>query len=123
MKKSISAISPVFLCLLLCLSFAGCSGKSNIVGQWTTEGRDGVVLTFTGSGDFSVDEDYNFDGTVGSEFPFQSYSLSDGTLTFNGTFAGPVILQKSSSKDCGDGEYYLKGDTLVISGVVYSRVK
>ena len=36
MKKSISAIFPVFLCLLLCLSFAGYSGKSNEGGEVKT---------------------------------------------------------------------------------------
>jgi hypothetical protein len=121
LKKPIRIVSVAVLSFLFCLTVVGCSANSNIAGTWKTD--QSYAITFSPSGDFS-EGNSNFHGMIlGSEFSFQSYSISGGTLTFRGQVADPVILKKSSSKDCGDGEYYLNGDTLVIEGTTFVRVK
>jgi len=113
-------MAGIFISVILLLS--ACSGSSSIVGQWSNTDSKGTI-TFSTDGSFS-EGNYNFHGTVlGQEYSYQSYSLSGGNLTFKGTLADTVILKESSSKDCAYGEYYLNGDTLVIDGVTFDRVK
>jgi len=97
------------------LLFSACSGKSGIVGTWKNSEVTDVIFY----------EDGEFDGWSEGGIIITSYTIgSDGILKLKSDGGTTErTYKKTDSKEPEYGEYYLKGDTLIIKGTEYKKEK
>ena len=115
-----TVLSVILVGVLLFLLTACSGGSSSIVGDWTKEGKSTAYISFYEDGSYSG-PDY----LAGSEYTVQSYSiLSDGTIILKQFGGGAKALKRVSSTEPDSySEYYMSGDTLIIGGGKYVRLK
>ena len=113
------AFGTVFILGMMVSLFASCSAKDSIVGEWAIKGETAVTITFY--------EDGEYDGPniTGSSLGPSAYSvMSDGTLKmFSALGDTRGTFKKTNSKEPENSEYYLNGNTLIINGKEYQRIK
>jgi len=124
MKKSTKFLLASLVSILFLLLLTGCSSGKNsatsIVGNWAEKGSTNVSVRFYEDGEF--DGPYSLSA---SQVSASKYSvMSDGTLKLQSFFGETLMtFEKVNSKEPNSREYYLKGDTLIIDGTEYVKVK
>ena len=120
MKKSLGLLAIVLLLGTICFSFVGCSGRSSIVGNWALKGESEATVHFYENGDLDVP--YSMSG---SQMAAEKYEvMSDGTMFLKSAIGDTLrTLTKVNTKNCEGDEYYLSGNTLILDGDEYQRVK
>ena len=124
MKKSTKVFLGSLASILIFLLLAGCSAEKNsatsIVGNWAEKGSTDVSIWFYEDGEF--DGPYSLSRSQISASKFSV--MSDGTLKLQSFFGETLTtFEKVNSKEPKSGEYYLKGDTLIIENIEYVKVK